>query len=385
MRLISRVTLSAIAGTALSACSLGFFLAPTVPFSASRLPETPDYEQPSSWAASPDLPQTQQALLRPPGYAHPAKPTADVFFVHPTAWMRRDQWNASFEPGPAREIVDEISMATQASVFNACCRIFAPRYRQATLGAFYAPQDEAQKAFSIAYEDVEQAFKVFLRKNHNRPFFIAGHSQGSVHLTRLIAEHVAHTPAQSRFVAAYLPGMGLPMDWYDSTPLKNSGIRPCKTPDSVGCVAAWDTYQEGAKVAGQEPVYYWRGQRLSHLPPTQPRQCTHPISWQHAGAATSAKDHQGAVAMVNTGKTFSFSELLFATAPVGIEIRALTPPRSQFVSASCDGSVLRVPDLKALNYAVMETQPGNYHLLDYELFWEDIRQNTLRRLSPSRG
>ena len=50
------------------------------------------------------------------------------------------------------------------------------------------------------------------------------------------------------------------------------------------------------------------------------------------------------------------------------------------LEARCQDDVLRVPDVEDLDYPVQETQPGNYHLLDYELFLQDIRSNAITRV-----
>lgn len=357
----------------LSACDPSWFIGPQNHFKDSITPVAPDYQRPQFWAASPD--KLSKARLTPPGEAVAESPDADVFFVHPTTWFDRKQWNARFEAGVAQEIVDEISMGTQASVFNACCRIFAPRYRQAMLGAFYAEPAEAQAAFEMAYGDVERAFEVFLNENPERPFVIAGHSQGSMHAMRLLETRIQKDPELlGRLVVAYLPGVAIPEEWY----LRHQ-MPACKEPSETGCIAAWDTYRAGAEVRGHEPVYHWYGQQLLRVDAKKTRQCTNPITWHTAARASSPGDHLGAVAGINTGAHFSFSQLLFAQAPLGIKITGLSAPQP-LVTASCD-QALRVPDLNALDYPVLETQPGNYHLLDYELFWQDIRENVALRLA----
>lgn len=109
------------------------------------------------------------------------------------------------------------------------------------------------------------------------------------------------------------------------------------------------------------------------------RECINPINWSRSGNASVPGEYLGAVAGINTGASFSFSQLLFAKENLGIKITGLAAPQMQ-LSASCK-EALRVPDLQALDYPVLETQAGNYHLLDYELFWQNIRQNTLLRLA----
>ncbi len=361
----------------LSACSLGFFLDPQVEFEQSRLISAPDYSQKSAWAALPS--EKDKADLVPPGSQdQQASAAADVFFVHPTVWFSRKQWNADFQPGSARQIVDQISMATQASSFNACCRVYAPRYRQTTLGAFYAEPAKAQKSFEIAYQDVANAFDVFINThNQGRPFILAGHSQGSMHLMRLLEKIDQDPRLRQRLVAAYLPGMAVPLSWYSS---RYKNIQPCETPDQTGCVSAWDTYREGAAPKGHEPLHYWQGNKLARVSLEQPRQCTNPISWRADSKPSDLSKHLGAVEMINLGDSFSFTQLIFSDKPLNLKIDSLKAPRRELVSAQCEQGILRVQDLKALNYPALETQPGNYHLLDYELFWIDIRENSKQRL-----
>jgi len=62
--------------------------------------------------------------------------TADVCFIHPTTYFGAAA-NARFdEPGVTRTRLEAGVPRFQASVFNACCRIYAPRCRQAALAAF---------------------------------------------------------------------------------------------------------------------------------------------------------------------------------------------------------------------------------------------------------
>src|SRR3546814_13240872 len=49
--------------------------------------------------------------------------------------------------------------ARQASLFDACCRRFMPRYRQASSRAFAARLGDGAKAYALAYGDVLRAFR----------------------------------------------------------------------------------------------------------------------------------------------------------------------------------------------------------------------------------
>jgi hypothetical protein len=178
----------------------------------------------------------------------------------------------------ATELLDQFVLAIQASAFNDCCRVFAPRYRQATLGVVFAEPGESIRALELAYDDVVRAFNHFLTDHsQGRPFLIAGHSQGSLHGMRLILEHVSDTPLQSRLVAAYLPGAAVPPEGLGS-------IRSCpeEEPASTHCVLSWQTFLDGVDATKAphnrfEPgdgTYSYAGTGL----PTEAA-CANPMAW----------------------------------------------------------------------------------------------------------
>jgi hypothetical protein len=133
---------------------------------------------------------------------------ADVFYIHPTGYL-----GATWQMPPSDLRTGEwtgLHMSLNASVFNGTCRIFAPRYRQATLYSFLdVPNGRA--AMDGAYADVKAAFQHYLAvQNHGRPFIIASHSQGGWHAVRLLQELVEGKPLAAKFVAAYCLGSWLP-------------------------------------------------------------------------------------------------------------------------------------------------------------------------------
>src|SRR5690606_9743155 len=112
-----------------------------------------------------------------------AKGDAAIFFVHPTSYYSRSSWNAPLDDRDANHRAT-LFMQGMASAFGDAGEVWAPRYRQATLGAFLAEDRvTAGKAIDAAYRDVEQAFDAFLEGiPANKPIILAGHSQGALHL-----------------------------------------------------------------------------------------------------------------------------------------------------------------------------------------------------------
>lgn len=170
----------------LGSCSL---MSNAQSFDPSNVPPLPDYSRPDAWLAFPGRPGLEHAA--PTGEApvndHLAR--VDVFFIHPTTVMGGGITNARYDAvAPFNAAV----LVQQVSVFNSCCRLFAPQYRQATLRALNDDQ-----AVELAYSDVLRAFRYYIaHENHGRPFIIASHSQGTTHAVRLLQEAIRHAFAK---------------------------------------------------------------------------------------------------------------------------------------------------------------------------------------------
>src|SRR5690606_1710480 len=77
-----------------------------------------------------------------------------VFFVHPTSYLERARWNAPLDDAQSQARA-RLFLRGMASAFGAAEEIWAPRYRQATFGAFLTDKPEGQMAIDAAYGDVE--------------------------------------------------------------------------------------------------------------------------------------------------------------------------------------------------------------------------------------
>ena len=141
------------AGCTLGGCSVQSFVmkqlfVPRMEFDSQSVPEAPDYAQPETWASLPEI--VDNADLRLPGAAE-SEGGLPVFFVHPTTFLDRRSWleEPSVEHA-SLELLEEIVLPSMVSMFNECCDISVPRYRAATVGAFYVSPEEATPVFEIA-------------------------------------------------------------------------------------------------------------------------------------------------------------------------------------------------------------------------------------------
>ena len=159
-----------------------------------------------------------------------------VFFLYPTTYTGQrgqDQWNAALDDKKLNKETDKTTILHQASIFNGAGRVFAPRYRQAHLHAYFSKKPaSAKKAFDLAYSDVVAAFNYYLEHyNNGRPIIIAAHSQGTTHAGQLMRDNFDNQPLQQQLVVAYLVGMPVPTDYFQA-------ISPCQKPDDTGCFVA---------------------------------------------------------------------------------------------------------------------------------------------------
>jgi len=129
----------------------------------------PDYARAESWAALPGRPSPADFVPEGSNAARDAQ--VDVFFIHPTGYMKGYDWNSPLDAKSATEENTKWMMANQASAFNGCCNVYAPRYREVSIFTYLvAPKDVQKQAMDFAYADVARAFTYFLQNySHGRP------------------------------------------------------------------------------------------------------------------------------------------------------------------------------------------------------------------------
>lgn len=328
-------------------------------------PRAPDYGLPSSWAAWPgrDGPASAMPAGASPRALHPK---VDVFYIHPTTDRSKLAWNQDLADRDVNAWTDDSVIARQAGIFNGCCRIFAPRYRQATVASFATPQSR-REAFSVAYGDVLRAFDRFIEQgNHGRPFILVGHSQGAFHLARLLQDRIDGSPLAARMVAAYVVGINVAAGDFGQT---YKTLSFCQKPDQTGCVVSWNAMlpdaDKKAFIAFSAKAYAERHGDA----PGNTLLCVNPLTFDTSKPSAGKEASQGAV----PGKP------------------GFGPPRPlvpHSVSARCEDGVLVVQPDPALGLEPIAGGIMHYH--DFGLFYQDIRSNIAVRIAhylaqPRRG
>ena len=331
---------------------------PGHPFEAQKL-EQLNYSSDENWAALPT--KASHASAKPEGIVDIAViPEADVFFVHPTTLLDKSQWNDLKLDNPeAKDRIANRVLKIQASAFNTAGRIFAPRYRQATFGAFLDEEDNGLKAIGLAYGDIVAAFDNFIaERNDGRPFILAGHSQGSLHLLYLLQQRINGTALAHRMVAAYIIGWPVSIE-ADLSALAD--IKACERANETGCVVSFQTFGLGGDPSGIL-TYMNTTPGLSGAPRKGTQVlCTNPQDWL-IGSNKTRSAHLGAVML-----------------PAGND-KPLGKPIKNFTGTQCgtDG-ILYITDLPGDAWQALKMHGENYHVYDYHMFYMNIRENAAMR------
>ncbi len=336
----------------------------------ASLPTAPlDYADDAHWLALPSRVDAADAVPSGEGVAavyrtvlvdNQASAPIDVFYVHPTTWIETfSTGNAPLDDEDANREA-EAAARYQASAFNYAGRVFAPRYRQASL-ITYADDisGDAPAVIEAAYRDVEAAFAQYLdARSSGRDFVLVGHSQGASHLVRLLRDHVDGQPLAERLVAAYLIGELVGPETFTS-------LQPCAAPTARGCVVTYASARAGASPDGACGAAGLSKCIDETDNTTQTPWCVDPIGGV-AGGASPASANRGA------GPGLGLGSGVFGRLYPGL------------VATRCDEQgVLRVDDsgevdgVSAADFA--DVDEGDYHVQDVNLFWLDLRLDAARR------
>ena len=312
-------------------------LIPVRRFHKYKSPTAPDYSDHACWSALPTKKDSADISISGTNIVDKQSSSAiDVFYVHPTTYLTGGRWNADLRNKSANKKTDELAVRNQASIFNETCKVYAPRYRQAVLFSYakYAKKKgDAPQSFGLAYTDVKAAFTYYLQNlNKGRPFIIASHSQGTDHTVRLLNDFfTADTLLKKQLVAAYIIGRPIRIEDVKAIP-------PCDSAKQTGCYVTWNT------VPWDEPTYY--GEKVKGLV------CVNPLSW--------SRDTLTAPAFLNKGGLpQSFNKL-----DEGLTDAKVSPSGLLWTHR---------PAVTKKNYPTINSQ--RFHLLDYNLFYMNIREN----------
>ena len=321
----------------------------------------PDYADAANWAYWADVPA--DGFDAAPGLGAEA-PTADaaadkpvdLFIVCPTVSMGSDG-SATMDLANDEDRASFVgALNMELGIYGDVCRVFAPFYRQATLAMYEASDAELASAIDFAYADVAAAFEHYLAQEPDRPFVLAGFSQGSEHIIRLIKDYLEGSletdELRKRLVAAYAIGWRLTEEECTDFPW----LQAAQGEADTGVVVAFNSEDPDV----EDSIIVPAGTSTLAI---------NPLSWSVSSEEAPAELNLGACFTDYSG--------------------TVTEEIPAFCGAYLDHErgTLKVTGVDPADYppGLSIFDEGVYHLYDYQFFYRNLQENVAVRVEAHLG
>ena len=288
-----------------------------------------DYGDPASWAY----------------LAQGEEKDVDVFLIPLTVDTLSPSNSVDLNDKLKGRFVNALDMGR--GIFEDTCRMYAPYYRQMSIGAYALPADQRVQAREVAYRDIADAFQWYLdNENDGRPVILAGFSQGGELCLEIMKDFYDGSSEEAaglrdRLVAVYAMGWRLTEEMTEEFPQ----LVPARGETDTGVVICFDC-EDGTI---DDTIIIPRGVKTLSI---------NPLNWETDDTMAERTLNKGAV--METGGV-----------PIPELCGAYIGDRGQLV----------VTDIDRDDYPpVLDLLPdGSYHLYDYMFFFTNLKDNVALR------
>lgn len=272
--------------------------------------------------------------------------SADVFFICPTVDMGIDgNLNMSMDNDEIKSnFVGAINM--EKGIYDVDANFYAPYYRQITFPVYSMDDKKSKAALDLAYFDVKAAFEEFIKESDSdRPIIIAGFSQGSQLMIRLMEDCFDDDNIQKRLVAAYAIGWRVTDDDLN----KYKHLKMAQSSNDIGVIVAFNSEAEGVEDSLLVPkgVYTY---------------AINPLSWKTDGDVIDDSYNKGACFTNYVGS-------------IDKEI-----PNFCGAYLNQERGTLIITGISSEDYPGVIFENGIYHLYDYQFFYRNLQDNVIERI-----
>lgn len=282
--------------------------------------------------------------------------SADVFYVYPTIYVAKNPPNMDISDPQLRERAQG-PLIGQAGVYSSYANVFAPFYRQQSADTqSMEPNNGGQDAFIdplflTGYHDVECAFDYYIKHlNPDRPFILAGHSQGSMVVIHLLRNRLQDPALQKRMVAAYSIGYTVKKGDLERYPW----MKLAQGETDTGVIITFNTQGKNAKGS---PVLLDDAVAIN------------PLNWKSDG--TPAPRNKNIEAVFFNNSTHEVLERIphFAGAYIDTKTGALI------------ATDIQTPKSDKIDFVNIGRWPAEvYHLFDYAFWYGNLKANVKKRI-----
>ena len=308
----------------------------------------PDYSDKKLWLAMPESPDMP----------------VDVIYLYPSSCHDPEAGDICAIDDPSMMETAGINFAHQAAVFEPLANIYAPYWRQ--VNAEKLPlmsfEEVSENEWAEPRTDVYAALDYYFENlNDGRPYFLAGHSQGSRLLYMTLSEYMSEHPEYyANMIAAYCIGDSLTKEYL----AENPHVKAAQGAEDTGVVVSWNT--EGPANKGRNSLVVAPGAIAIN-----------PLNW--------CTDETPAGAELNLG---TFVPHLTDAGMDELSVRAdavLDLERGSVMVTNPEFEKYAITAMPGFEAAEPVFGPASYHGCDYSFFFLNIRENALRRAAAWYG
>ncbi len=256
-------------------------------------------------------------------------PAVDCFYVYPTVDLGLLAGNHTDfrDLEPMRRVA-----IAQIAQFSQVCAVYAPLYRQVTIGTYFVSEARREAFLQTAFSDVLDAFLHYMGQyNNGRRVVLIGHSQGAEMISRLVRRVFEQDPALQKRLLAVMPiGGQVEVQKGQLAGATFSSIPLCTRPEEPGCVIAFRTHREGSQISD----------KLAATKPGNELACTNPAGIGDSGRKRLSRTYypidSRTVKLLHGVEGITTPFVLYrdyydavcAEAPAGYKYLAVTPVRT---------------------------------------------------------
>ena len=273
---------------------------------------------------------------------------ADLFLIAPTVYGGdENHHNMDMSDEATREsFLGALNM--ERGIYEDTLRMYAPYYSQAAFNVYDMSEEEREKYAEVAYKDVREAFDYYMKyENDGRPFVLAGFSQGSEMLLKLMEDVFKdNEDYRNRMIAAYMIG------WYmtEEDTAEYPYLKPAQGENDTGVIIIINSEAENitTSIAVPETTYG-----------------INPLSWNTSSEYAPKQMNEGACFTDYGGNIIS-------------EVKNLTGCYLDHVRGT-----LKITDVTSAEYppVVNIFEDGVFHIYDYQFFYRNLQHNVANRVN----
>lgn len=242
----------------------------------------------------------------------------------------------------------EGAIKMEKGLYDEQTRFFAPYYRQALLHVYSLEREKREVYLDSAYQDVKESFVYYLdHYNNGNKIILAGFSEGAEMCLRLLSDFIDDDRFYNNFVACYAIGAAVSDEYLAS----NDRLVFASFEIDQKVIISWNCEDP----LTNESLLVYSNEKTN---------CINPLTWTRSSEVANKSLNKGAVFLNTYGE--------------------ITSKVSNFTGCYIDPvrGTLKVTDVNKEEYNSMKDLmgDGSFHLYDYQFFYENLKENVIKRI-----